>query len=112
MDLDSDYRSHPELYGNVSRIEGNATLIKKITAALAAIVLVLSMGACSKMSEPFKDADRGSTNDGPADTLTFPDGFSNAATKCDHGNRVYVLFKQDKAYGAIAVVPGDPSCDE
>jgi hypothetical protein len=87
-------------------------VIKKITAAIAAVVLVLSMGACSKMSEPFKDAERGKTNDSPADTITFPDGFSNAATKCDHGNRVYVVFKQDAAYGAIAVVPGDPTCED
>lgn len=86
-------------------------MIKKILAGTAAVVMVLSLGACSKMSEPFKDAERGATNDSPADTITFPDGFSNAATKCDNGNRVYVLFKGDHPYGGIAVVPNDPTCD-
>jgi len=82
---------------------------KWIAGSLAAVMLVSTAG-CAKMTEPFKDAERGATNNSPADTITFPDGFSNAATKCDHGNRVYVLYKADLAYGSIAVVPNDPSC--
>lgn len=78
----------------------------------AAVVLVIMLvGGCTdKVSEPFKDAERGATNDEPADTGTMPDGFSNFATKCDHGNRVYVLFKSDANYGSIAVVQDDASC--
>ena len=79
-------------------------------ALLATALLVAACGAGTKAAEPFQDADRGTSNTAPADTITFPDGFSNAATKCDHGNRVYVLFKGDLAYGSIAVVPGDPTC--
>lgn len=85
-------------------------MIKKILASTAAAAMVLSLGACGKMSEPFKDAERGATNESPADTITFPDGFSNAATKCDNGNRIYVLFHGDNPYGSIAVVPNDPTC--
>lgn len=84
--------------------------MKKIAGLL--IVPLLALSACAKGVEPFKDADRGATNDSSADTLTFPDGFSNAATKCDHGNRVYVLFKGDNPYGGVAVVPNDPTCTE
>lgn len=86
--------------------------MKKIVLIAAVPVLMLGLSACdtSKYSEQFKDAPRGATNEGAADTLTFPDGFSNAASKCDHGNRVYVLFHENGAYGAIAVVPQDPTC--
>lgn len=88
--------------------------MKKIIIAATALVAMVSMSACDpwgKATEQYKDADRsGTMNTSPADTITFPDGFSNAATKCDHGNRVYVLFHNDKPYGDIAVVPNDPTC--
>ncbi len=86
--------------------------MKKFTMAAAAIATVALLSGCGadKMTEQFKDAERGESNTEPADTITFPDGFSNVATKCDHGNRVYVLFKGDNAYGAIAVVQNDESC--
>lgn len=84
--------------------------MKRITLSLAALVMAFSLSSCGKMAEPFKDAERGATNDSPADTITFPDGFSNAATKCDNGNRVYVLYHGDSAYGSVAVVPADPTC--
>lgn len=83
---------------------------KTLMAVLLVAVLALSSCSWGKTSEPYKDAKRGKTNDSPADTLTFPDGFSNVATKCDNGNRVYVIFKGDNAYGSIAVVPDDPTC--
>lgn len=85
---------------------------RRILGVAAVIgVSVAVFAACGdKGVEQFKDADRGATNSGAADTITFPDGFSNVATKCDNGNRVYVLFKGDLAYGSIAVVPKDPTC--
>lgn len=88
-------------------MKAGAALVAGFVTALLAVTLSSCTG---KASEPFKDADRGETNNSPADTLTFPDGFSNVATKCDHGNRVYVLFKGDSAYGAIAVVPNAEGC--
>lgn len=84
--------------------------MKKIAIALAA-VLALSLSGCAKMTEPFKDAPRGTVNNEPADTVTFPDGFNNVATKCDHGNRVYVTYHGDSPYGSVAAVPNDPSCN-
>jgi hypothetical protein len=80
-----------------------------LTIAVVAALLLVASG-CAKGQEPFKDAERNDTNNEPADTITFPDGFSNVATKCDHGNRVYVIFKQDSAYGSIAVVPNAEGC--
>lgn len=73
------------------------------------MIAVLVLTGC-KANEPFKDAPTGARNNAPADTISMPDGFSNVATKCDHGNRVYVIFKSDGSYGSVAVVPDDPSC--
>lgn len=77
--------------------------------AIALIALVTA--GCAKASEPFKDSDRGGTNDSPADVIEMPDGFNNLATKCDHGFRIYVTFHSDSPYGAIAAVP-DPKCED
>lgn len=83
----------------------------KVGLVALAIGAIVALPACTgKATEPFKDADRAGTNNTPADTITMPDGFSNVATKCDHGNRVYVIFHGDNTYGSIAVVPGDPTC--
>lgn len=85
-----------------------------VVAALAfTATLAVGLTACTgKWSEPFQDAPRGSTNNGPADTVTFPDGFSNIATKCDHGNRIYSAYHADSAYAAIAVVPNAKGCPQ
>lgn len=91
----------------------NRKLAGKIGLVALAIVGIIgsTAGACAKYTEPFNDAKRsGVTNDRPADVITMPDGFSNAATKCDHGNRVYVAYHGDNAYASIFVVPQDPSC--
>lgn len=86
--------------------------ITRITAAgITAALAVAALTACTgKASEPFKDARRGAENSAPADTVTFPDGFSNVASKCDGKNRVYVAFHGDNPYGALAVVANDPRC--
>lgn len=101
-----------ESYLGHSRRKDSNMKFRLLKALMLAAVLfaMMGLGACAKMSEPFKDAERGVTNDDPADTITFPDGFSNMATKCDHGNRVYSAFHGDSPYGAIAVVPNDPTC--
>lgn len=89
--------------------------IKPITAVVLATSAVLFLGGaagCDKQLEQFNDADLvDSGNSQPAQGISMPDGFSNVATKCDHGNRIYVAFKGDSAYAAIAVVPDDKSCD-
>lgn len=77
---------------------------------IIALVALVALTGCGKVSEPFKDAPRGQSNNSPADTMTFPDGFSNVAHKCDGPNMVYVVFKGDLAYGSINVVPNDPRC--
>lgn len=83
----------------------------RIVAGLVALAFTATaLTGCAKMQEPFKDAERGATNDDPADTITMPDGFSNLATKCDHGNRIYVAFHGDGAYAGLAVVPNAEDC--
>lgn len=78
--------------------------------AVAALGL-LATGCSEKAREQFRDAPRsGETNRNAADVITMPDGFSNIATKCDHGNRVYVAFHGDSAYASLSVVAADPSC--
>jgi hypothetical protein len=83
-----------------------------IAAAIGASVL-LTAGACDatgKAAQPYNDAKVSGQNKDAASIGTMPDGFSNYATKCDNGNRVYVLFHGDAAYGDIDVVPNDPTC--
>ena len=78
---------------------------------LLAVPLVLLTGCTQKSLERFRDAPRsGTTNRTPADIIEMPDGFSNLATKCDHGNRIYVAYKGNDNRASIGVVPGDASC--
>lgn len=84
---------------------------RAIAAVLTAAALLLLTGCNDKFSEPFKDAPRsGRDNGSPADLIRMPDGFSNASTKCDHGNRLYIAYHGDSPYAAIAVVADDPTC--
>jgi len=93
----------------VTKIKSLLPLFACLIVGILAVALSTSCGA--KAKEPFNDAPRsGTENTESADIIVMPDGFSNAATKCDHGNRLYVLFHSDSPYGAIAVVPNDPTC--
>lgn len=87
---------------------------RPIAAAAVTVVISLAASGCSlggdKANEPFKDAPRDTTNSGPADVITMPDGFSNVAAKCDGPNRIYVVFHGNSTYGSIAVSPNDPRC--
>jgi hypothetical protein len=89
-----------------------STTIRIAAAALAATAGVAVLAGCGdKAAEPFKDAPRSHVDNGsPADLIRMPDGFSNAATKCDHGNRIYTAYHGDHLYASIAVVPADPTC--
>ncbi|OPC84141.1 hypothetical protein B4N89_27315 [Embleya scabrispora] len=83
----------------------------RVLAATLITGLALVLAGCGdKFTEPFKDAPRGATNNGPAEIITNPDGFSNVSAKCDGPNRVYVAYHGDETYAAIAVVPNDPRC--
>lgn len=80
-------------------------------ASTAAIVLLAAGCASDKHTQPYQDAPRtGNKNEVAADIVTNPDGFSNVATKCDHGNRLYVIYHGDAGYGSIAVVANDVTC--
>lgn len=83
-----------------------------ILAALAALAFVVTVAGCSnKAQQPFNDAPRTATqNSGPAQIIAMPDGFNNAASKCDGPNRVYTLYHGDSSYGSMAVVANDPRC--
>jgi hypothetical protein len=83
-----------------------------IGAAIAALVLAGVTGCgLSKLTEPWNDAPVKSKDDSGADVYSMPDGFNNVATKCDrNGNRIYVIYHGDKAYGALSVVAADPTC--
>lgn len=81
--------------------------------ALAIVALAgLGLAGCgAKATEPFHDGRRsGTVNRGASDLIESPDGFSNASTKCDHGNRLYFAYKGDDNRAAVAVVPKDPTC--
>ena len=83
------------------------TLILTALAVVAAAIL----GGCAKFTEPFKDAPRsGVINSQPADQIEMPDGVNNLFTKCDHGNRIYISYHGDGAYGFGFAVPNAPDC--
>jgi hypothetical protein len=81
-----------------------------ILTATAVLGLLAVTGCAEKATEPYKDSGRGATNNSKADVITFPDGFNNVSTKCDHGNRIYVTYHADSPYGAVAVVPNAKGC--
>lgn len=85
--------------------------MKIVVSAL--VVIAIFSGCSEKAREPFHDGPRSEVvNDDESDVLEFPDGFSNVATKCDHGNRVYVVYRGDANRAAIAVAPNDPTCPQ
>jgi hypothetical protein len=87
------------------------TRIRPTIAATALVaVALLALPGCGKALEPYNDAPVAAQNKTPAEVVNMPDGFSNVATKCDHGNRLYVAFKGDGNRAAVAVVANDPSC--
>jgi hypothetical protein len=73
-------------------------------------LVVLLAGCGNKFSQPFKDSPRTSqVNNAPAEIIYMPDGFNNLATKCDHGQRIYVSYHGDGSYGFGFAAP-DPAC--
>lgn len=88
------------------------TRVAIITGAITAALTAGGLTACgAKFTEPYKDAPRSGVDNGQAvDLIRNADGFSNLSTKCDHGNRLYVVYHGDSAYGAVAVVADDPTC--
>lgn len=83
----------------------------KLGFKIAAIAgaLILSVSACgNKQQQVYNDAPRTGVNDTTAaDIISMPDGFSNVASKCYKGYRVFVIFHNDNNYGSIAVVKDD-----
>ena len=75
-----------------------------IGLALSAVVLV----GCDSYNDKrgIGDAPVGSSQDGPAEVINFPDQFANVATKCDgHGHRIYSTTRE-----AAVTVIADPTC--
>ena len=83
-----------------------------LAAAATALTLTFSAAGCSnKQQQLFNDAPRTAVqNNDPAEVIAMPDGFGNAATKCEGPNRIYTLYHNDSSYGGIAVAPNDPRC--
>lgn len=87
--------------------------MKKLLIPIVAAVTLLLASCGAKAMEPYKDAPTSSDrNSGEATVIEMPDGFSNLATKCDNGNRIYVAYKGDLNRAAIAVVGKDKTCPQ
>ena len=90
----------------------NLTRTKLTWIALAVLALIAAgvVTGCAKITEPFNDAAVSGHVNGPAEVGSMPDGFNNFAEKCDdHGNRVFVIFHSDSAYGSV-FARKDPTC--
>lgn len=83
-------------------------MIALVLAMIAAITVACDS---NKYTEPFNDSGRGKEFSQPADVITMPDGFGNAATKCIPGTKIRIatLYHSDGAYGSIAMIT-DESC--
>lgn len=80
-------------------------------AALVVAAALILAGCGNKFQQQFKDSPRTQqVNNTPAEVIYMPDGFNNVATKCDHGNRIYVSFHGDGNYGFGFAVPNAPGC--
>lgn len=90
--------------------------MKKLLAGLAILVSLTACGSEWGNDAPVSNAESGNAKDTiPAEIYNMPDGFSNVATKCDkYGNRMYTIYHgsnlNSSPYGAISVLPNDPSC--
>lgn len=84
--------------------------MKRTIATVAAIAVAVAFAVAGCSGDAYKDADQVGTNDSGAEIGTMPNDFSNFATKCDNGNRVYTINNRAGAFGAIALVPADPTC--
>jgi len=77
---------------------------------LLAAFLLSVLSGCAKFIEPFQDAPVSGHDVTPARILDQPDGFSNAAEKCDgYGHLLITTYHGDKAYAAVTVI-NDPRC--
>jgi hypothetical protein len=88
---------------------------RKVAVVALAAALAAGLAACGvseKYTEPWRDAPRSGTDNGPAVVFTMPDGFGNGATKCLEGTgvRVTTLYHQDGAYGSVSTIL-DPACE-
>jgi len=81
-----------------------------IGLAALAIGLLIALGGCAKFTEPFRDAPTAGHDSSSSRVVEQPDGFSNAAEKCDgFGHLIVTTYHGDKAYAAVAVV-NDARC--
>jgi hypothetical protein len=90
------------------------TVTRRAGALIAAAVLVIAgllvLGGCAKFTEPFRDAPTAGHDGSSSRVIEQPDGFSNAAEKCDgYGHLVITTYHGDSGYAALAVI-NDPRC--
>lgn len=77
-----------------------------ITIGLIGCAFAFGAAGCGS-----NDADVSGRDHAPAEAINFPDHFSSVATKCNHGNRVYVADHGSRSSpSTVAVVAHDPSC--
>lgn len=79
-----------------------------------AVVLMIGVTACGGADKGDAKVEPGGVNTTGARVIQMPDGFRNAAAKCDGPNMVYSASRGDNTdtsvAGSIAVVPNDPRC--
>lgn len=88
----------------------NKVKIAAVSTASVVSALLLVTGCGNKANESSQDSGINARDTSGAEILNFPDGFTNVATKCSHGDRVFVAFHNDGSYASIAVVGQDPTC--
>ncbi|MGW6789990.1 hypothetical protein [Streptomyces chartreusis] len=79
------------------------------TAVASLIVGMLTISACSSLTEPYNDAPIDHKVDSPAIVYSGPDGFANFMEKCDEFGNL-VITTRTEGGEAAAVVPNEEGC--
>lgn len=86
-------------------------LLRVAALAVATVPLLAACDIASQtdtLGEDWRDVRVGSRDDSPAHIIHMPNGYSNAAFKCNGGTGVYVTMNGNGR--ALAVAPNDPAC--
>ena len=85
-------------------------IVLTVAGSVAVILLLFLSGCTAKFTEPFKDAPTAGHDGSSSRVIEQPDGFSNAAEKCDgFGHLIITTYHGDRAYAAVAVI-NDARC--
>ena len=77
--------------------------MRRLILGVMLLGALVGLSGCSKFTEPFHDAPRGSTNSGPADVGTMPDGMKPLVSSAPAYARPRVNITSASASGRLTM---------